>query len=166
MKKIALISDTHYYYGEDIAKYLKDKDEIWHAGDIGDVDTLDKYKSLTTVRAVYGNIDNAEIRVECPEYLFFTIENLKVLMIHIGGYPSRYSPRAKVLIEKYKPDIFISGHSHILKIMPDKKNDLLHLNPGACGLKGFHKVRTLIMFDLDDKNINNVKVVEMPRYLR
>ena len=163
MKKIALISDTHSYYGEDVAKYLKECDEIWHAGDIGDAATLDKYRNLKPVRAVYGNIDGIDIRIDTPEYQFFTIENLKVLMIHIGGYPGRYTPKARELIIRYRPDIFISGHSHILKIMPDKKYDLLHINPGACGKKGFHKVRTLVLFDLDKGKIENVRVVEMVR---
>ena len=163
MKKIALISDTHSYFGEDVAKYLKECDEIWHAGDIGDASTLDKYCNLKPVRAVYGNIDGIDIRIDTPEYQFFTIEDLKVLMIHIGGYPGRYTPGARELIIRYKPDIFISGHSHILKIMPDKKYDLLHMNPGACGKKGFHKIRTLILFDLDNGKIENVRVVELAR---
>ena len=165
MKKIALISDTHSYYGDDLAKYLTGVDEIWHAGDIGDIETLDKYRKLAKVRAVHGNIDDYKVRIECPEYLYFEMENLKILMIHIGGYPGRYSPKAKTLIATYKPDVFISGHSHILKIMPDKSKDLIHFNPGACGLKGFHKVRTLILFTLDRGDIKDVKVVELPRYV-
>ncbi len=163
MKKIALISDTHSYFGEDVNKYIVNCDEIWHAGDIGDVETLVKYRNLKPLRAVYGNIDGHEIRLDAPEYQFFNIDELKVLMIHIGGYPDRYTPRARELISKYNPDIFISGHSHILKIMPDGKNDLLHINPGACGKKGFHKVRTLVLFDIDNSNIQNVRVVEMDR---
>ncbi len=163
MKKIALISDTHSYYGEDVGKYIESCDEIWHAGDIGDVMTLDKYRAIKMVRAVFGNIDGQDIRVEIPEYLFFTIESLKVLIIHIGGYPGRYSRRAKELITSFRPDIFISGHSHILKIIPDKKNNLLHLNPGSCGKKGFHKIRTLILFDIDNGNIQNMRVVELSR---
>ena len=163
MKNIALISDTHSYFGEDVNKYLKRSDEIWHAGDIGDIETLDKYRSLKKTRAVYGNIDGHEFRNDIPEHLFFEIEKLKVLMIHIGGYPNRYRPKAKELIKEYKPDIFISGHSHILKIMPDKGNDLLHMNPGACGIKGFHAVRTIILFSLDKGKIENVRVVEFDK---
>lgn len=163
MLKVGLISDTHSYYGEDVVKYLRDCDEIWHAGDIGDAATLDKYRNLKLVRAVYGNIDGQDIRIDTPEYQFFTLEDLKVLIIHIGGYPGRYTPRARELIKKYRPDIFISGHSHILKIMPDKKNDLLHMNPGSCGKKGFHKIRTLVLFDLDKGDIQNVRVVELAR---
>jgi len=163
MKKIALISDTHSYFGKDIEKYLLKCDEIWHAGDIGDAATLEKYRKMKPLRAVYGNIDGYDVRIDTPEFKFFTMEDLKVLMIHIGGYPGRYTPQARELIIKYRPDIFISGHSHILKIMPDKKYDLLHINPGACGNIGFHKVRTLVLFDLDCGNIQNVRVVELAR---
>lgn len=161
MKKIALISDTHSYFGEDINKYLVDCDEIWHAGDIGDIETFDKYENIGNLRAVYGNIDGHEVRSACPEYIVFKIENHKVLIIHIGGYPGRYTPKARQLINRFRPDIFISGHSHILKIIPDKTNNLLHMNPGASGIKGFHIVRTLILFDLEDDKIENVRVVEI-----
>ncbi len=160
MTKIALISDTHSYFGEDVNKYLRECDCILHAGDIGDVDTYDKYAGLGNFKSVYGNIDNNEVRLECPEYLFFKIEDISILMIHIGGYPGRYTPKALGLIQKYNPDLFVSGHSHILKIIPDKKNDLLHMNPGACGKKGFHAVRTLILFDIDGSEIKNARVVE------
>lgn len=163
MRSIALISDTHSYFGSDVNKYLKQCDEIWHAGDIGDIETLDRYRSINKTRAVYGNIDGHVVRSDSPEYLFFEIEKLKVLIIHIGGYPQRYTPRAKMLIEKYNPDVFISGHSHILKIMPDKINDLLHMNPGSCGVKGFHLVRTIILFSLDKGKIDNVRVVEFDK---
>lgn len=163
MLKVGLISDTHSYFGKDVTKYLSDCDEIWHAGDIGDLETLEKYEKIKPVRAVYGNIDGQDIRVEIPEHLYFEVEGLKVLMIHIGGYPGRYTPLAREFINRFKPDIFISGHSHILKIMPDKKNNLLHMNPGSCGKKGFHKIRTLILFDLDNGNIKNVRVVELAR---
>jgi len=163
MKNIALISDTHFYFGEDVNKYLRKSDEIWHAGDIGDLATLDKYRSIKKTRAVYGNIDGHEVRADSPEYLFFEVEKLKVLILHIGGYPGRYTPKARKLIAEYKPDIFVSGHSHILKIMPDKQNDLLHMNPGACGVKGFHAVRTIILFALDKGKIENVRVVEFEK---
>ena len=161
MKKIALISDTHSYFGEDVNKYLGECDEIWHAGDIGDIETLDSYREISKVRAVYGNIDGHVLRSDIPEYLFFMVEGLKVLMIHIGGYPGRYMPKAKELIKTYNPDIFISGHSHILKVIPDRKNDLLHMNPGACGIKGFHSVRTLLLFSLNKGQIKDVRVVEL-----
>jgi len=161
MKEIALISDTHTYFGEDVNKYLSKCDEIWHAGDIGDLETLDKYRSIKKVRAVYGNIDGHEVRSDSPEHLFFTLESVKVVMIHIGGYPNRYTPKARNLIHKYRPDIFISGHSHILKIIGDPKYNLLHMNPGSCGKKGFHAIRTLILFNLDKGKIENVRVVEL-----
>lgn len=160
MKKIALISDTHSYFEEDVNKYLTECDEIWHAGDIGDIETLDKYRVISKVRAVYGNIDGHELRSDIPEYLFFTLDTLRVLMIHIGGYPGRYTPKARELIISYNPDLFISGHSHILKVIPDKRNDLLHMNPGACGIKGFHSVRTLLLFSINKGKIEDVRVVE------
>lgn len=163
MKNIALISDTHSYFGEDVNKYLIECDEIWHAGDVGDIQTLDNYRNITKVRAVYGNIDGHVLRSDIPAYLSFNIEGLSVLMIHIGGYPERYTPLAKKLIQKYKPDLFISGHSHILKVIPDKQNNLLHLNPGACGIKGFHAVRTMILFSINKGQIENVRVVEIVR---
>ncbi len=163
MKYIGLVSDTHSYFGEDVNKYLRQCDEIWHAGDIGDLHTLDAYRSIQPTRAVFGNIDGHEVRIDSEEYLVFEVENVKILMIHIGGYPGRYTPKAKELIRRYKPDIFISGHSHILKIMPDKSNDLLHMNPGACGVKGFHAVRTIILFTLENGKIDNVRVVEFDK---
>ena len=159
--KIALISDTHSYFEEDVNKYLRQVDEIWHAGDIGDLQTADNYRSIKPFRAVYGNIDSHELRIEYPEFLSFEINGLKVLMIHIGGYPGFYSPRARQLIQEHKPELFISGHSHILKVMPDKKHNLLHMNPGSCGRKGFHSIRTLILFDIQAGNIENVRVVEL-----
>lgn len=161
--KIALISDTHFCFEEDVNKYLREVDEIWHAGDIGDLDTADKYNVLKPLRAVYGNIDGHEIRTEYPEYLYFNAGGINVLMTHIGGYPGRYTPQARSLIEEYKPDLFITGHSHILKIMPDKKYNLLHMNPGSCGTKGYHSIRTLILFDIEASNIENVRVVELAR---
>jgi len=159
--KIALISDTHSYFGDDVNKYLVDVDQIWHAGDIGDLATADQYKSIKPLQAVYGNIDGHEVRSEYPEFQFFKAEGLKILMIHIGGYPGRYSPQARKLILDYRPDLFISGHSHILKIIPDPKFELLHMNPGSCGTKGFHKVRTLILFEIIGKTYENVRVVEL-----
>jgi len=161
--KIALISDTHSYFGEDINKYLKDVDEIWHAGDIGDQETADKYRSLAPFRAVYGNIDPYIVRYEYPEHIFFEAERMKILMMHIGGYPGRYSPKAKNLILKFKPDVFISGHSHILKVMFDDKLSVLHMNPGSCGIKGMHRFRTLLLFDILSGKVENLRVVEITR---
>lgn len=161
--KIALISDTHSFFGEDVNKYLLDVDQIWHAGDIGDIETADKYRSIKEFKAVYGNIDGQDLRVEFPEYVFFDVGGVKVLMIHIGGYPGRYTAQARNLIEQYYPDLFITGHSHILKITPDKKHNLLHMNPGSCGTKGFHAFRTLILFDIENSKIENVRVVELSK---
>ncbi|MGE5356334.1 MAG: metallophosphoesterase family protein [Deltaproteobacteria bacterium] len=161
--KIALISDTHSYFGEDVNKYLREVDQIWHAGDIGDIDTAEKYRSISQFNAVYGNIDGYELRAEFSEYLFFNAGGINVLMIHIGGYPGRYTAQAKNLIEQYNPDLFISGHSHILKVMPDKKNNLLHMNPGSCGTKGFHNIRTLLLFEIENSGIENLRVVELSK---
>ncbi len=162
-RKILLLSDTHGTWDDFIEKYLPGNDEIWHAGDIGSLEILDRLESYAPVRAVYGNIDNAKIRAAVPEYNFFEVENLKVLILHIGGYPGRYTPRAKELIRKYRPDVFISGHSHILKLMRDYENDLLHMNPGAAGKYGFHKVRTMIRFELHFSEIKNPEIIERPR---
>jgi len=160
--KIGLISDTHGNIDDKFLKYLKKCDEIWHAGDIGNLELVDELKKIAPVFAVYGNIDGHEIRTEFPEFQFFKRGNIKILMLHIGGYPGRYENAAKELILKEKPDIFISGHSHILKVIYDKKYNLLHLNPGAAGKNGFHKVRTILLFDLKDK-IENLEIIELER---
>lgn len=163
MTKILLLSDTHSYIGEDILKYVRQCDEVWHAGDIGDLNVTDAIKFLKPLRAVYGNIDNAEARIEFPEHNRFKCENINVWITHIGGYPGRYNPAIKTLIKQNPPDIFISGHSHILKVMQDKKLNLLHMNPGAIGKHGFHKVRTMLRFQIDGKNISNIEVIEYKR---
>lgn len=161
--KIALISDTHSFFGEDVNKYLKDVDEIWHAGDIGDQETADKYRAIASFRAVYGNIDPHILRYEYPEHILFETEGMKILMLHIGGYPGRYTPKAKNLILKFRPDLFVSGHSHILKVMYDNKFNLLYMNPGSCGQKGFHRFRTLLLFDIVSGEVQNLRVVEIKR---
>ncbi len=163
MKKFLLLSDTHGTFDDFIEKYAVDVDEIWHAGDFGNLQTVEALEALAPLRGVYGNIDGAEIRRIFPEYAFFDVEGLKVLMLHIGGYPGRYSKRARELIRQYKPDLFISGHSHILKVMPDKKHGLLHMNPGAAGKSGFHKVRTMIRFDIQEGKPVNLRVIEKKR---
>lgn len=160
MKKIGLISDTHGFIHPRVSDFFMDSDEIWHAGDIGNTDTADKLIRLKPLRAVYGNIDGGLLRVTFNEYEFFLCEKVKVLMIHIGGYPKRYDRKAKALIEKYRPKIFISGHSHILKVMPDPKYDLLHINPGSAGKSGIHKKITLIRFVIDDEDIRDLEVFE------
>ena len=163
MKKILLLSDTHSYIDEKILKYVKQADEVWHAGDIGDLNVTDALQRLKPLRAVYGNIDTAEARSEFPLDQRFTCEEVSVWMTHIGGYPGRYNPRIRKALESNPPKLFISGHSHILKVMPDKKRGLLHMNPGAVGTHGFHKVRTMLRFDVAGKDIKNLEVIEFPR---
>ncbi|MDC3105151.1 metallophosphatase family protein [bacterium] len=143
--------------------HLKNSDEIWHAGDIGSLDVYDKLTKLSDVKAVYGNIDDHKIRIGLKSELFFKCEGVNIYMTHIGGYPGKYSKGIKEKIEKTNPNIFICGHSHILKIMNDKKNKLLFLNPGAAGNHGVHKVKTIIKFDIDDKEIRNLKIIELKR---
>ena len=163
MKKILLLSDTHSYIGDDILKHVKKADEVWHAGDIGDLQVTDAIKKLKPLRAVYGNIDSHEIRTEFPENNRFICEGIDVWITHIGGYPKRYSPKIKVELTNNPPDIFICGHSHILKVMPDKKLNLIHMNPGAIGKHGFHNVRTMLRFEVDNKKIQNLEVIEFER---
>ena len=161
MKKILLLSDTHGFLDQRIQNYAKKADEIWHAGDIGKMSILNRLESITPVRAVYGNIDSHEIRKQVPEMLNFECEGVNVLMIHIAGYPGYYNSKVKHLIKLEKPKLFICGHSHILKIMQDKKNSHLHMNPGAAGISGFHKIRTLLRFSLQKGEIKNLEVVEL-----
>jgi len=163
MKKILLLSDTHSFIDEQILKFVKQADEVWHAGDIGDVKITDAMKKLKPLRAVYGNIDNAEARMEFPLDNRFTIEGVDVWITHIGGYPNRYSPRVREEIKKNPPKLFISGHSHILKVQFDKKLNLLHLNPGAAGKHGFHKVRTMLRFEINKKDIKNLEIIELEK---
>ena len=163
MKKILLLSDTHGYIDDKILEYVKQADEVWHAGDIGDIKVTDGIKILKPLRAVYGNIDNTNIRVEFPEYKRFKCENVDVWITHIGGYPNRYDIRLRETIKQNPPDLFISGHSHILKVISDKKLNLLHMNPGAIGKYGLHKVRTMLRFEIDGKKIQNLEVIEFKR---
>ena len=163
MKKISLLSDTHSKLDERFIPHLKNSDEIWHAGDIGSLNVYDKLTKLSDVKAVYGNVDNHKIRIGLKSELFFKCEGLNIYMTHIGGYPGKYSKGIKEKIEKTNPNIFICGHSHILKIMNDKKNKLLFLNPGAAGNHGIHKVKTIIKFDIDGKEIRNLKIIELNR---
>ena len=163
MKKISILSDTHSILDERFIPHLKNSDEIWHAGDIGSLDVYDKLTKLSDVKAVYGNIDDHKIRIGLKSELFFKCEDVNIYMTHIGGYPGKYSKGIKEKIEKTNPNIFICGHSHILKIMNDKKNKLLFLNPGAAGNHGLHKVKTIIKFDIDDKEIRNLRIIELKR---
>lgn len=163
MKRIGLLSDTHTFLHPRLKELLADCHEIWHAGDIGNAATAEAFNSIKPLRAVYGNIDGQDIRIQYPEVLTFFCEEVKVSMIHIGGYPGRYSPKAKEIIKKEKPKLFISGHSHILKVMYDKKNKLLHINPGAAGKSGFHKVITAIRFTIDKKEIKDLEIIELKK---
>lgn len=163
MKKILLLSDTHSFIDEQILKFIKQADEVWHAGDIGDIKVTDTIQNIKPLRAVYGNIDNSKIRSEFALDNKFTIENVDVWITHIGGYPKRYNSRVKEEIHKNPPKIFISGHSHILKVMFDKKLNLLHLNPGAAGKHGFHQVRTMLRFEINNDKIENLEIIELEK---
>lgn len=163
MKKIGLLSDTHGYVDTKIINFFKDVDEIWHAGDIGDISVYDQLKNYKPVRAVYGNIDNHKLRIELPEFQIFSIENVKVVLTHIGGYPSRYPKEIRQLLLREKPKLFICGHSHILKVIFDKRLNLLHINPGAAGKYGFHPVRTAVRFTIDNDVIKDLEIWETKR---
>ena len=163
MKKILLLSDTHSYIDDTILKHVKNADEVWHAGDIGDLNVTDQIQKLKPLRAVWGNIDGDKARVEFPEHNRFTVEGVDVWITHIGGYPGRYNIRVRDAIKANPPKLFICGHSHILKVMPDKKLGLLHINPGAIGIHGFHKVRTMLRFTVDNGKIDNLEVIQYDR---
>ncbi len=163
MKKIGLLSDTHGTVHPRISDFFADCDEIWHAGDIGNETVVEELEAIKPLRAVYGNIDGNALRKDFPEYALFEIEGLRVLMIHIGGYPGHYSKRAKDLINKYRPGLFISGHSHILKVMPDSKFHLLHINPGAAGASGFHKNTTMVRFSISQGKVQDLDVLDIDR---
>jgi len=159
--KIGLLSDTHCYIDSRIYKYFEMCDEIWHAGDIGNLETANKLQQFKPLRAVYGNIDGYSVRQLFPKYLFFTVEEMRVLITHIGGYPGHYAKEVYPLLVNNPPDIFICGHSHILKVMYDKNLKFLHINPGAAGKYGFHTVQTLIRFEIRGKKIDNLEVIEL-----
>jgi len=163
MKKILLLSDTHGHIDDDILKYVKQADEVWHAGDIGDLTVTDAIKDLKPLKAVYGNIDDAKTKNEFPENNRFLCEEIDVLITHIGGYPGKYNPRIKSELYQNPPKLFICGHSHILKVIPDKKLNLLHMNPGAVGKHGFHQVRTMLRFTIDGDKIDNLEVIEFKK---
>ena len=163
MKRIGLLSDTHTFIDEKILDFFKDCDEIWHAGDIGNIEIADTISDFKPLKAVYGNIDGQDVRTVYPKIQSFDCEEVKVLMTHIGGYPGKYEKEMKVLIEKMKPNLFISGHSHILKVIYDNKNELLHINPGAAGKSGMHKVKTAVRFNIIGKEIKELEVFEINR---
>lgn len=159
--KIGLLSDTHSYLDDAVFKYFDECDEVWHAGDFGDTKVLDQLTAFKPFRGVYGNIDGKDIRQSCPEHLRFHCEDVDVWMTHIGGYPGRYAPQVRPEIQQNPPKLFICGHSHILKVQYDQKLGLLHLNPGAAGKQGWHKVRTLMRFEINRDKIENLEVIEL-----
>ena len=161
MKSIGLISDTHGILPDQFSSFFENCDEIWHAGDIGDYKVITQLKNIKPLKAVYGNIDGGNTRLEFKNYLFFEIEKVKVLIIHIGGYPGKYDKYAYSLIQQYKPNLFISGHSHILKVINDTKNNLLHINPGAAGRNGFQIKRTMVRFKIEESRIFDLEIFEL-----
>ena len=161
MKKIGLLSDTHAYWDDKFKQYFSACDEIWHAGDIGNQEVFKKLEAICPVRAVYGNIDDHLIRTICPKTLRFKVEEVDVLLTHIGGYPGRYAPEIRPEINTNPPKLFVCGHSHILKVIYDKTYQMLCINPGAAGKYGFHQVRTLIRFVIDGSNIKELEVIEL-----
>ncbi len=163
MKKILLISDTHGYIDEKIIKYASQVDEIWHAGDIGSINVTDKLKKIKQLRGVFGNIDDQKIRAEFPLHNRFMCEKVDVWITHIGGYPKKYNSKILEELKSNPPDLFICGHSHILKVINDKKLGLLHINPGAIGKYGLHSVRTMVQFEINGKKIENLSIIEFKR---
>lgn len=161
MKRIGLISDTHNDIDPKVYKYFEECDEIWHAGDVGNSSVTDELAKFKPIKAVYGNIDGQDIRIQFPKTLRFMCEGVDVFIIHIGGYPNRYAPSVKKYLHKFPPKLFICGHSHILKVIYDKKLGLLHMNPGAAGNSGIHKVKTLLRFTIDGKDIKDLEIIEM-----
>lgn len=163
MKRIGLLSDTHSFIDERLYTFFKDCDEIWHAGDIGNIETADALSKFKPFRAVYGNIDNSIIRMQHPQFLRFLSENTDVLITHIGGYPGHYEPSVRQILKVNAPAIFIAGHSHILRVIYDKRYNFLYINPGAAGNSGFHQVKTAVRFTIDNKEIKNLEIWESPR---
>lgn len=161
MKKILLLSDTHGHLDDKIVKYVNEADEVWHAGDIGKKEIINYLTEIKPLKAVFGNIDDNEIRLITKEFLYFNYEKNKVLITHIAGYPGKYNKNVNRLISIYKPNILVCGHSHILKVMYDKKNKHLHLNPGAAGISGFHNIRTMLRFKLDSDKIKELEIIEL-----
>lgn len=161
MQRIALLSDTHNYLDPKIFKYFETCDQIWHAGDIGNISVTDELSKIKPVVAVYGNIDGQDVRNVHPKNQRFMCENVDVLITHIGGYPGHYSLDALQEIKKKAPQLFICGHSHILKVMYDEQYKLLHMNPGAAGIHGFHKVKTMLRFSIESDKIKDLEVIEL-----
>ena len=163
MKKILLLSDTHGYIDEQIMKFVRQADEVWHAGDIGHLKVTDRIKEVKPLRCVYGNIDGKDARADFKLDEVFDCEGMTVYITHIGGYPKRYNQRVRAQLQQIKPQLYICGHSHILKVQYDNDLDLLHLNPGAAGKVGFHKIRTMLRFEIDQDKIKNLEVIELAK---
>ncbi|HBB92146.1 MAG: YfcE family phosphodiesterase [Bacteroidetes bacterium GWF2_49_14] len=163
MIRIGVLSDTHGHMDEPVLDFFKDCNEIWHAGDLGDIEIMDLLSQNRTYRGVYGNIDGWEVRRELPEFLEFTIENVKVLITHIGLYAGHYKNEVVDRLNSFKPNIFVCGHSHILKVKYDQSRKMLHINPGSAGVQGIHQVRTAVRFEIDGEKIENMDVLELPK---
>lgn len=163
MKRIGILSDTHGIIIPQVFDFFKDVDEVWHAGDLGNIAVAEQLEAFKPLRAVHGNIDDYIVRLQYPEDLFFQVEDVHVYMTHIGGYPGHYMPEVKIILEEKKPELFVCGHSHILKVIYDKKLDLLHINPGAAGNSGFQKKTTMIRFAIDGKQFKDMEIFEIDR---
>lgn len=162
MKRIGILSDTHGYWDDRYGIHFKDCDEIWHAGDIGDISIIERFEDMgKTVRAVSGNIDHGMVKRKCQEILEFECESVKVLLTHIGGYPGKWSPGMKKLLKEHEIKLMVDGHSHILKVIYDKELDLLHINPGAAGQQGWHRKRTLVKITIDGDDMRDCEVIEL-----
>jgi uncharacterized protein len=161
MTRIGIISDTHGFLDENVFTHFAKCDEIWHGGDFGNIQLAEKLSSFKTLKGVYGNIDAADIRLEFPEQLVWHCEEVKIMMRHIGGSPPRYNPETKKQLVMHQPQLFIAGHSHILKVIYDEKINCLHINPGAAGKTGWHKMRTIIRLAIDGKEMKDCEVIEL-----
>lgn len=165
--KIGLVSDTHGFFPTEIYTYFKEVDEIWHAGDIGPMPIIDRFKEFKPTKFVYGNIDDGKVRQVCPEYILQEIDGIKLLMIHIAGKAPRYTQQTGALVKDYRPNVLICGHSHILKVFRDQTNHLIYMNPGAAGKVGFHKKRSLIRFQIKNGKIENLEAIDLgPRAIK
>jgi uncharacterized protein len=163
MKKIGILSDTHGFVHPKLYEFFKDVDEIWHAGDIGHIDVVYELEAFKPIVAVHGNIDDYQMQRKFPQVQRFQCEDVDVLMTHIGGYPGKYAPNIKEILKIKPPQLFISGHSHILKVMNDKAHNLLHINPGASGKSGMHHVITFVRITIDGKSIKDLEIMELER---
>jgi putative phosphoesterase len=163
LTSVGILSDTHGYFDPALRTFFEHCDELWHAGDWGDHQTVETIRRFKPIKGVYGNIDGREIRQEFEEITLFTVEDLTVCMLHIGGYPGKYSPQFRKILQQHKPDIMVCGHSHILKVMRDEKNNLMHMNPGAAGNKGFHVFQTALRLKIDGKRMTGLEVWEKKR---